>query len=371
MAKNNMVAMLLAGGKGSRLYALTRKSAKPHVNFGGKYRIIDFPLSNCANSNVNVVGVLTQYESTFLNAYIGNGEKWGLNGVRALTATLTPRQTEVGSQWYNGTADAIYQNIDWLDELAPEQVLILSGDHIYRMDYEAMLADHLKNKADLTIAVINVSLEEASRFGIMDADKNNRITKFTEKPRKPTSTLASMGIYIFNYKLLRQVLIADAAYPKSERDFGKNIIPTLLNDNARLFAYEFKGYWKDVGTITSYWQANMDLLDTSIYQELLGDHERIFTEDTHSVPQYIGSKASVINSYVNQGAIVLGKVENSIIFNEVFISPSSTVANSVVMPGVTIEDDVCIEYAIIGPDQVIKRGSSIQGQPDDITLKAK
>jgi glucose-1-phosphate adenylyltransferase len=371
MAKNKVAAMLLAGGKGSRLLDLTRKSAKPGIPFGGKYRIIDFTMSNIANSNINIVGVMTQYESTFLNTYIGNGDNWGLNGVRSLTATLTPRQTEKGSNWYAGTADAIYQNIDFLDNMDPEYVLILSGDHIYRMNYQTMLDAHIKSKADLTIAVIRVPLEEAKRFGIMDVDSSNFITKFTEKPANPSSNLASMGIYLFDYKILRSALIEDDKDNQSEHDFGKNIIPTLLAKKKRILAYQFDGYWKDVGTINSYWEASMDLLNPEIEREFSKDGKlKIFTEDTHSVPQYVGKSASVKDSLINQGAIILGEVDHSIVFNEVILSHGSSIHNSVVMPNVTIEEGVEIDYAIVGPDQVIKKGSILKGEQGKIALFA-
>ena len=259
MPKKTMVAMILAGGKGTRLESLTRKNAKPAVFYGGKYRIIDFVLSNVANSNINSVGILTQYESIGLNTYIGNGSKWGIDGNRSLTSILPPRQTEGGLSWYRGTADAIYQNLDWLENINPEYVLILSGDHIYRCNFNEMLEIHKKNKADVTIAALEVTLEEARRFGILSVDENDRITEFAEKPKNPKSTLASMGIYIFNYRLLRDSLKADAK-EDTDHDFGKNIIPSLLKNNKRLFIYRFEGYWKDVGTIQSLWEANMDLL---------------------------------------------------------------------------------------------------------------
>ncbi|NLI94618.1 MAG: glucose-1-phosphate adenylyltransferase [Erysipelotrichaceae bacterium] len=372
MAKTKIVGMILAGGKGSRLLALTHKNAKPGISFGGKYRIIDYTLSNCANSNVNIVGVLTQYESTFLNTYIGNGEKWGLNGVRSLTATLTPRQTDQGQAWYAGTADAIYQNLEWLDEKDPAYVLILSGDHIYHMDYELMLNAHIENDAALTIAVLDVSLEEASRFGIMITNEDGYVIDFEEKPAKPKSTLASMGIYIFNYKRLREALMEDARDPNSSHDFGKNIIPSLLKANDKIYAYVFDGYWKDVGTISSYWRASMDIVDEigSVKKEkgILG--KPIYTEDTNSLPQYIGKEARIKDSVTNQGAIILGEVSNSIIFNEVEVHGDSHVTHSVIMPNVIIEKNCEIAYAVVGPEQVIKEGTKIIGTPDDIKLVA-
>jgi len=364
-----IVAMLLAGGKGTRLEALTRKIAKPAVSFGGKYRIIDFPLSNCANSRIDTVGVLTQYESVFLNTYVGNGEKWGLNGVHSLTASLPPRQTEEGAAWYKGTADAIYQNIDFLDSLQPEFVLILSGDHIYKMDYQLMLDAHKANNADLTVAVIDVPLKEASRFGIMSVNEEMLITKFTEKPSKPTSTLASMGIYFFNYKVLKSALTLDAKDDSSEHDFGKNIIPYLLGKKKKLLAYRFEGYWKDVGTLASLWSANMDLIDDEDALDLYStsDDLKIFSEDTHSVPQYVGRTASVTKSMVNQGAIVLGTVDHSVIFNEVLIEEGAHVVDSVIMPGAVIKGGAYVRMAIVASDTTINGDRRIDGQ-DNIVL---
>jgi len=357
-----IVAMLLAGGKGTRLEALTHKIAKPAVSFGGKYRIIDFPLSNCANSRIDTVGVLTQYESVVLNTYVGNGEKWGLNGVHSLTASLPPRQTEEGAAWYKGTADAIYQNIDFLDTLAPEYVLILSGDHIYKMDYRLMLEAHKAHNADLTVAVIDVPLREASRFGIMSVNDEMMITKFSEKPAKPTSTLASMGIYIFNYKALKSALAFDAKDEESEHDFGKNVIPYLLSKKRRLLAYRFSGYWKDVGTLASLWSANMDLIDDEGALDLYSNDDlKIFSEDTHSVPQYVGRAATVVNSMVNQGAIVLGHVEHSVIFNEVVIEEGARVADSVIMPGVTVKSGAAVNRAIVAGDTTIAGDRRIDG----------
>lgn len=373
MAQNKIVAMILAGGKGSRLKALTHKNAKPGISFGGKYRIIDYTLSNCANSRISVVGVLTQYESAFLNSYIGNGEKWGLNGVRSLTAILTPRQTEEGSSWYSGTADAIYRNIEWLDEQNPKYVLILSGDHIYEMDYKAMLTKHIENDADLSIAVIDVPLEEASRFGILETNEQGFVTKFVEKPKQPKSTLASMGIYVFNYKKLREALIADSRLDTSSHDFGGDIIPGFLASKCKIYAYLFDGYWKDVGTIDSYWEASMDLID-QIGKNKTGKgvfKELIYSEDTNSLPHYVGKKACLKNSICNQGAIILGQVNNSLIFNEVEIHGGSSVKYSVVMPNVIIEEGCEIAYAVIGPEQVIKAGTKIIGTKDNIVLHAE
>ena len=365
-----LVAMILAGGKGTRLYELTRKDAKPAVHFGGKYRIIDYPLSNCAHSGIDTVGVVTQYESISLSRYIGNGEKWGLNGVRSSTVAIPPRQTESGSNWFLGTADAIYQNLEFLDSFNPENVLILSGDHIYKMDYSKMLDTHLKNGADLTIAVLEVTLEEAKRFGILSADKNDRITEFEEKPRNPKSTLASMGIYIFNYRVLKSSLMADAKDETSDHDFGKNIIPTLLAKKKKLFVHRFDGYWKDVGTIDSLWEANMDLIDSmdEDFYTLDKYHFRLFSEDTNSVPHYVGKKARATNSGVNQGAIILGEVDHSIISNEVTIESGARITNSVIMPGVTVGSNARINKAIVMSDLQIDENTIINPDGDRVVL---
>jgi glucose-1-phosphate adenylyltransferase len=370
MSNGKMVAMLLAGGKGTRLKSLTSKLAKPAVFFGGKYRIIDFPLSNCANSGIDTVGVLTQYESTALNTYISNGSNWGIDGNKSLTVTLAPRQTEEGASWYNGTADAIYQNIDFLDRTDPEYVIILSGDHIYKMDYAKMLEFHKANNADLTIACLNVSLEEAKRFGIMKADASYRIESFAEKPKNPESTLASMGIYIFNYKVMRQELIKDHKDPNSENDFGKNIIPAMLSEKKRLFAYPFSGYWKDVGTVESLWQANMDLLDGKSSLDIYDSKFRIFSEDTRSVPQFIGSTGVVSDSIVNQGARIFGTVKHSVIFNEVTIEEGAVVEDSVIMPDTVISKGVHIKHAIIGTSLTVDADQVPKDGDDDVLLLA-
>lgn len=364
MKNTEIVAMLLAGGKGTRLESLTKKIAKPAVFFGGKYRIIDFPLSNCANSGISVVGVLTQYESVALNNYIGNGSKWGIDGNKSLTSILPPRQTEEGANWYRGTADAIYQNLDFLETLQPEYVLILSGDHIYKMDYAAMLEFHKDNDADLTIAVIDVPLKEASRFGIMNCDENGRVVSFEEKPKKPKSTLASMGIYIFSYNYLKSSLVKDSK-TDSEHDFGKNIIPMLLEKKKRVFAYRFQGYWKDVGTIQSLWEANMDLLDPCGKLDVR-DNVKIFSEDTHSLPQYIGAEAKVEDSLVNQGAVVLGEVSHSVLFNEVTVEKGARLVSSVVMPGTVIKAGAVIKNAIVGPGLTVTE--SAEGTPERVLL---
>ena len=345
MAHNEMVAMLLAGGKGTRLLSLTKKVAKPAVFYGGKYRIIDFPLSNAANSGITNVGVLTQYESVALNNYIGNGSHWGIDGNNSVAGILPPRQTEEGLSWYSGTADAIYQNIAFLDELNPTYVLILSGDHIYKMNYAKMLDYHKKHNADLTVAVLNVSLEEASR---------------------------SMGIYIFTYKTLRDELIKDAKDKESEHDFGKNIIPNLLAKHKRLFAYEFEGYWKDVGTIASLWQANMDLLDENDPLKLYEDKSfKILSQDTKSLPQYVGTKAKIVNSIVNQGARVEGSVKNSVIFTEAVIESGATVIDSVIMPGAVIKSGAYVNKAIVADNVVIASSRRENEEGQEIVLLSK
>ena len=365
-----IVAMILAGGRGTRLKELTAKVAKPAVYFGGKYRIIDFPLSNCANSGIDVVGVLTQYESVLLGTYVGSGTKWGLDGNNSLAAILPARERgEVGATWYAGTADAIYQNISFLDQYDPEYVLILSGDHIYKMDYEEMLSVHKEKGADLTVAVLNVSLKEASRFGIMNTDDKGYIYEFEEKPEKPKSTLASMGIYIFSYKELRKYLIADAADENSKHDFGMNIIPAMLADKKKLYAWTFDGYWKDVGTVESLWQANMDLLDDKeldLYN--IKKDWKIYSEDTLGKPQLIGKDASVKNSLVTQGCVVNGEVEGSVLFNNVNVGEGAKVIDSVLMPGVLIEEGAVVKKAIIDEGVVVKAGTVVNDEAKEVAL---
>ena len=365
-----IVAMILAGGRGTRLEALTAKVAKPAVHFGGKYRIIDFPLSNCANSGIDIVGVLTQYESVLLGTYVGAGTKWGLDGKQSLAAILPARERgEVGATWYAGTADAIYQNISFIDQYDPEYVLILSGDHIYKMDYDKMLTAHKQRKADATIAVLNVSLKEASRFGIMNTYEDGTIYEFDEKPEKPKSTLASMGIYIFTYKQLRKYLIADAKKEDSKHDFGMNIIPDMLNDNKKLYAYEFDGYWKDVGTVESLWQANMDLLkdkDLDLYN--IKKDWKIYTEDTLGKPQIIGDQAKVKNSLITQGCLVNGNVEGSVLFNNVNVGEGAKVIDSVLMPGVLVEEGTEVYKAIVDEGVVIRAKTKINKEAKEVAL---
>ena len=351
MKKNNMVAMLLAGGRGSRLFDLTKKVAKPAVHFGGKYRIIDFPLSNCANSHISTVGVLVQYESVLLSSYSAHADIWGLDSNGGGVYVLSPREKdETGLGLFRGTADAIYQNIDFLDQEEAEYVLVLSGDHIYKMDYEKMLQKHIEENAEATIAVLEVPKKEASRFGIMNCDKNDRIIEFEEKPKEPKSNLASMGIYIFNYKNLRKYLKEDAKNPDSAHDFGKNIIPAYLKDNLKLQAYRFKGYWKDVGTVESLWESNMDLLEDDSQLDLFDSEWKIYTQDTCTVPQIIGPKAKVNNAFITQGAIVNGEVNHSVIFTGVKIDEDAKVCDSVVMNNAVIGKGVKLNRCLVADD---------------------
>ena len=365
---HNVVAMILAGGKGTRLGLLTKKMAKPAVSFAAKYRIIDFPLSNCANSGINTVGVLTQYEPTLLDSYIGNGEKWGYNGVHALLTSIAPRQTDEGANWYKGTADAITQNIEFLDGVNPDYVLILSGDHIYKTTYNEMIDLHIDSKADATISVIEVDPKEASRFGIMAVDSTDRITEFQEKPKKPKSNLASMGVYVFSWKVLRKYLIADKN-AETDHDFGGDIIPTMLKDGLKLQAYRFKGYWRDVGTLSSLHEANMDVAlnrsDLNLYND---SSTRIFTEDTYSLPHYLGKEASIASSIANQGAIILGHVKSSVISNEVLIEEDAVVDRCVVMEGSTIKRGAKLYNTIVAPYTVIEAGVEVNLKQEEIAL---
>ena len=361
MKQNSMLAMILAGGRGSRLHDLTNKVAKPAVSYGGKYRIIDFPLSNCANSGIDVVGVLTQYESVELNSYVAAGGRWGLDSKDSGVYVLPPREkADTGLDVYRGTADAISQNIDFIDQYDPEYLLVLSGDHIYKMNYDKMLAFHKERQADATIAVIEVPLKEASRFGIMNTDgETDRITEFVEKPPVPESNLASMGIYIFNWKLLRKLLLADMKNPDSNHDFGKDIIPTLLGDEKRLFAYRFKGYWKDVGTIDSLWEANMDLLSPDNELDLSDLTWKIYTEDVTALPQYIGAEARIQNAYITQGCVIEGEVTNSVIFTGAKVRPGAKVIDSVLMPGAIVEDGAAVIRALVANGVNIGKGALV------------
>ena len=374
MKQNSMLAMILAGGRGSRLHDLTNKVAKPAVSYGGKYRIIDFPLSNCANSGIDVVGVLTQYESVELNSYVAAGGRWGLDSKDSGVYVLPPREkADTGLDVYRGTADAISQNIDFIDQYDPEYLLVLSGDHIYKMNYDKMLAFHKERQADATIAVIEVPLKEASRFGIMNTDgETDRITEFVEKPPVPESNLASMGIYIFNWKLLRKLLLADMKNPDSNHDFGKDIIPTLLGDEKRLFAYRFKGYWKDVGTIDSLWEANMDLLSPDNELDLSDLTWKIYTEDVTALPQYIGTEARIQNAYITQGCVIEGEVTNFVVFTGAKVRPGAKVIDSVLMPGAIVEDGAAVIRALVANGVNIGKGALVgSADSEHIELIAK
>ena len=365
------IAMLLAGGQGSRLYALTQSMAKPAVYFGGKYRIIDFPLSNCVNSGIDTVGVLTQYQPLELNEYLGNGQPWDLDRLYGGVHVLPPYQKASGSDWYKGTANAIYQNINFIERYDPEYVLILSGDHIYKMNYEKMLAQHKAKGADCTIAVLDVPKEEASRFGIMTCEEDGKIVKFTEKPKEPDSTLASMGIYIFSWDKLKKYLVEDEKNPESENDFGKNIIPAMLRDRQKLYAYNFEGYWKDVGTIDSLWEANMDLLDPNVPFDVWDNSWKIYSR-THNVPpQYVGSTAVVENSMVSEGCEVEGAVDFSVLFQSVTIEEGATVRDSIVMPGSVIKKGAEVQYAIIGENCVVGENAKVGRRPENMSDMSK
>ena len=373
MKQNNMLAMILAGGRGSRLHDLTQKVAKPTVSYGGKYRIIDFPLSNCANSGIDVVGVLTQYESILLNSYVAAGRRWGLDAKDSGVYVLPPREkSDANLDVYRGTADAISQNIDFIDTYSPEYLLILSGDHIYKMNYARMLAFHKESKADATIAVIEVPMKEASRFGIMNTDETGRIVEFEEKPEHPKSNLASMGIYIFNWKTLRKLLLADIKDPNSHHDFGKDIIPTLLNDGKNLYAYQFKGYWKDVGTIDSLWEANMDLLDKNNALDLNDPAWKIYTEDVTALPQYIGADAVVDRAFITQGCVVNGKVKNSVLFTGAKVAEGAQVIDSVLMPGAEVAEGAVVTRTLVADGVKIGK-NAVVGSADskNIELVAK
>lgn len=370
MQKKEIIAMILAGGQGTRLGMLTKDIAKPAVPFGGKYRIIDFTLSNCSNSGIDTVGVLTQYQPLILNSHIGIGVPWDLDRNNGGVNILPPHMKQSGGNWYNGTADAIYQNIDFVDRYDPDYLLVLSGDHIYKMDYSKMLEYHKEKQADATIAVFQVPIEEASRFGIMNTKPDNEIYEFDEKPQNPKNDMASMGIYIFNWKLLKKFLKDDQLNKNSSNDFGKNIIPSLLSSGKKLFAYPFEGYWKDVGTIESLWQANMDLLD---YSNSLNIHDtdwKIYTVNPMKPPQFIGSNAVVKRSLIVDGCVIFGEVNNSVLFTGVYVGKNSIIKDSVIMPNTRIGENVIINKAIIGDDVVIRKNCRI-GNSKTITLITK
>ena len=367
--KQEVVAMLLAGGQGSRLGVLTQKIAKPAVPYGGKYRIIDFPLSNCVNSGIEAVGVLTQYQPLVLNEYIGNGQPWDLDGMNVGVQVLSPYEKKGGADWYSGTANAIYQNINYIDRYNPEYVVILSGDHIYKMDYSKMVAYHKEHNADCTIAVIDVPLAEASRFGILNTNPDGSIYEFDEKPAHPKSTNASMRIYVFSWDKLRKYLIEDEANPDSSNDFGKDILPKMLADGQRMFAYAFSGYWKDVGTIESLWESNMDLLDPNVTLDLADENWKIYSRNPVVAPHYVSPTGVVQNSLISDGCIIEGNVDFSVLFSNVTIAPGAVVNDSILMPGVVVEEGAVIQYAIVSENAVIKKNAVVGARPEDIENK--
>ena len=362
--KKECVAMLLAGGQGSRLYVLTKNVAKPAVPFGGKYRIIDFPLSNCINSGIDTVGVLTQYEPHVLNAYIGAGQTWDLDRLRGGVSVLPPYQGKT-SEWYKGTANAIYQNIPFIADYDPEYVLILSGDHIYKMDYNKMLQQHKDPGADATIAVLDVPLSEASRFGIMNCKPDGTIYEFEEKPKQPKSTLASMGIYIFSWKKLRKYLEEDEANPQSSNDFGKDIIPAMLANGEKMVSYRFEGYWKDVGTIESLWEANMDLLSPNSGLNLSDDNWKIYGRTTGSPPHFTAKGAKVQHTLLSEGCEIAGNVSESVLFSDVKVAKNANVEYSILMPGAVVEEGASVRYAIVASGAVIAKGAQVGEGPSD------
>ncbi|MCH5207083.1 MAG: glucose-1-phosphate adenylyltransferase [Oscillospiraceae bacterium] len=369
--KKECVAMLLAGGQGSRLYALTQDMAKPAVPYGGKYRIIDFPLSNCVNSGIDTVGVLTQYQPMVLNEYIGNGQPWGLDRAHGGVHVLPPYESKAGKSWYSGTANAIYQNISFVDRYNPEYVVVLAGDHIYKMDYSKMVDFHKTHNADATIAVLEVPWEEAPRFGIMSTDENGNITEFAEKPAEPKSNLASMGIYVFTWSKLRKHLIDNENDAEATKDFGKNIIPMMLNNNEKLVAYHFDGYWKDVGTIDSLWEANMDVLDPNVPLDLLDDSWKIYSRNPVMPPHYAGESSKIENSMIAEGCDINGTIDFSLLFAGVVVEEGAIVRDSIIMPNSVIKKGAIIEYAIIGEDCVIGEGAHIGERPELIEDKSQ
>ncbi len=364
--KAECIAMLLAGGQGSRLGILTKNIAKPAVPYGGKYRIIDFPLSNCVNSGIYTVGVLTQYQPLELNDYIGNGAAWDLDRANGGVHILSPYQQIKGSEWYKGTANAIYQNINFIDRYDPEYVCILSGDHIYKMDYAKMLAYHKEKNADCTIAMLEVPWEEASRFGLMLVNDEGEITAFEEKPEVPSSNKASMGVYIFTWKKLREYLLADEADPNSSNDFGKNLIPAMHNAGERLFAYQFDGYWKDVGTIDSLWEANLDLLRPSVDLDLSDNSWRIYSKTPVSPPHFVSDKASVENSMISEGCTIDGKIDYSVLFADVTVEEGAIVDSSIIMPGTVVKKGAVVQYAIVAENAVIESGAVVGEKPENV-----
>ncbi|CAN7696607.1 glucose-1-phosphate adenylyltransferase [Paenibacillus sp. LjRoot56] len=368
MRSKECVAMLLAGGEGRRLGVLTNNLAKPAVHFGGKYRIIDFTLSNCTNSGIDTVGVLTQYQPLVLNTYIGIGSSWDLDRKYGGVTVLPPFMEQKGGDWYKGTANAIYRNIGFIEQYDPEYVLVISGDHIYKMDYDLMLSYHKEKKADATIAVIEVKWEETSRFGIMSVNEKQEITEFAEKPKEANSNLASMGIYIFNWKVLKSYLLEDEANTESSKDFGKDIIPMMLKDEARMFAYPFQGYWKDVGTIDSLWEANMDLLDDNNELNLNDKDWRVYSQNPYQPAQYVAPTANIKRSLVNEGCAIFGDVDHSVLFFGVQVGEGSQIKDSVIMPNAKIGNNVTIIKAIIGENTVVEDGAVVDGNGEIVLI---
>ena len=369
LPKQEVVAMLLAGGQGSRLGVLTKDIAKPAVPFGGKYRIIDFPLSNCVNSGIETVGVLTQYQPLELNEYIGSGQPWDLDSMNAGVHVLSPYEKRKKTDWYKGTANAITQNIPFIERYNPDYVLILSGDHIYKMDYSKMISFHKEKGAAVTIAVQPVPMEEASRFGILNTNEDDSIYEFDEKPKKPKSDLANMGIYVFTWDKLRRYLLADDEDPKSSNDFGKNVLPAMLNAGEKMFAYRFEGYWKDVGTIDSLWESNMDLLDPNVPLDLSDSDWRIYSRNPVMPPHYVAKGAHVQNSLIAEGCNVYGQLEFSVLFAGVYVAPGAVVTDSIVMPGARIEEGAHVQYAIVAENAVIGANSVVGKRPEDVENK--
>ena len=369
MPKQEVVAMLLAGGQGSRLGVLTKNLAKPAVPYGGKYRIIDFPLSNCVNSGIESVGVLTQYQPLLLNEYIGSGQPWDLDSMNAGVRVLPPYQRSRKSDWYKGTANAIYQNINFIERYNPDYVVVLSGDHIYKMDYTKMVAFHKEHDAACTIAVIEVPMEEASRFGIMNTNEDGSIYQFDEKPKVPKSNKASMGIYVFTWSKLRKYLEEDEANPKSSNDFGKDVLPAMLNAGERMFAYPFQGYWKDVGTIESLWESNMDLLNPNVDLDLSEESWKIYSRNPVMPPHYVAKDAKVQNSLVAEGCNVYGEIDFAVLFAGVYIAPGAQVKDSIIMPGARVEENAIVQYAIVAENAVIGKGSVVGARPEDMENK--